>query len=156
MIEPFREWIDDVVADEVVVNAADINAEAHANMWSFDVSAESIGAAQVSDLLAFVTAIIEARRAQLAALGAEPQSMVFYSWFDELAGQLRVSLVSGCHGRLPFAGRVGVIGELDALLHCLLESPYRSAIPLSGFSTDWDTEQDNSQREVAVWVTRVP
>jgi len=51
-------------------------------------------------------------------VGNARQGMIFYCWHDRQARQLRFSLVSSAHGRLPFACEIevtdmaGVVGSI--------------------------------------------
>lgn len=97
---PFPEWLAEVATDAVVVRPDDIGAEARCNLWTFSLSPEQAAAVSVADVEQFAAGVAEARRAWLEARGAGP--MLLYWWQDSQAGQLRFSLVSAVHGRLPF------------------------------------------------------
>ena len=55
--------------------------------------------------------------------------MVLYWWHDEPAGQLRFSLVSAVHGRLPFRSRVMPAASFRLIAEEWLKSPYLDGIP---------------------------
>jgi hypothetical protein len=119
----------EVAADAIVVRLDDIDAEAHGNMWSFSFSPEQTAAIRVAEVVEFIQAIAAARGRWLAAHPSGP--MLMYCWHDEQAGQLRLSLVSASHGRLPFGCEVAPVEDLGAVVRSFLGSPYLAGIPWS-------------------------
>ena len=86
--------------DAIVVDLDDIHHEALANMWSFSPDDDAASDLRPEDLARFVGQVLEARRRRLVADGHA--AMLFYCWHDAQTRQLRFSLVSAAHGRLPF------------------------------------------------------
>jgi len=115
-----------VAADAVVVRPDDIAAEARGNLWSFALSPEQAGAVSAAHVEAFAAGVAEGRRTWLAAHDAGP--MVLYWWHDAQAGQLRFSMVSAAHGRLPFGCEVLAAG-LAEVVRGWLGSPHLQGIP---------------------------
>jgi hypothetical protein len=85
--------------DAIVVDLDDIHHEALANMWSFSPDDDAASDLRPEDVAHFVGQVLEARR-RLVAEGHA--AMLFYCWHDAQTRQLRFSLVSAAHGRLPF------------------------------------------------------
>ena len=123
---PFPEWLADVASDAVVVRPDDVDAEARGNLWSFALSPEQSAAVSAADVEAFAVGVAEGRRAWLSARDAGP--MVLYWWHDAQAGQLRFSLVSAAHGRLPFGHEVVPAASLAAVASDWLGSPHLHGI----------------------------
>lgn len=126
-----QRWLDMAKDDETVIDLDDINHEAHSNLWHFSpTEAEQVGIT-VAGLCELINAVLEARRAQLAGC-----AMVFYCWHDAQARQLRFSLVSQAHGRLPFRREVRETndpGEIATRVHAdWFELPYPTAVPATG------------------------
>ncbi|WP_312586759.1 hypothetical protein [Comamonas terrigena] len=86
--------------DAIVVDLDDIHHEALANMWSFSPDDDAASDLRPEDVAHFVGQVLEARRRRLVAEGYA--AMLFYCWHDAQTRQLRFSLVSAAHGRLPF------------------------------------------------------
>jgi hypothetical protein len=124
---PFPQWLPDVVADAVIVDPGNIAAEARGNQWSFSITLEMAAAVSITDVEAFAAGVADARRAWLSVRGAGP--MVLYWWHDEQAGQLRFSLVSAAHGRLPFGCCVIPAQSFRVIAEEWLKSPYLDGIP---------------------------
>ena len=93
-------WFEMAKADEVVIDDEDINYEALENQWIFSPREDELEGLTPEAVTKFVQAVFEARREWLRSHRAAP--MLFYCWHDFQARQLRFSLVSASHGRLPF------------------------------------------------------
>jgi hypothetical protein len=96
-----HEWLQLARDDVIVVDDADINREARENLWVFSPREDQLGRVDSDTMMRLVDEIIRHRRAALSDRGLP--EMIFYCWHDPLARQLRFSLVSSLHGRLPFA-----------------------------------------------------
>jgi hypothetical protein len=156
VVNPLPGWLAEATASAVVVRPDDIDAEAQGNLWSFSLSAEqaaAVSAAQVED---FIRSIAEARARWLTAAGAGP--MLLYCWHDEQAGQLRLSLVSTNHGRLPFGCEVVPAGELGAVVRSFLASPDLDGVPWSELPALLGDEEagDVPPYLLPVWIAQVP
>lgn len=157
MREPFASWLADVAYDDVIISAGDINAEAQDNLWSFSLSADQAADVTASDVEGFLQAIIGARREWLSAQGVNSGSMRFYCWHDEQVTQLRLSLVSACHGRLPFGCEVKDVGELAEIVNSFLNSGYHDGIPWQEFkSVPSEGEIKADRYVVPVWSLSLP
>lgn len=117
---PFLEWLAEVTANAPVVRPDDIEVEARCNLWSFALTPERAAAVTPADVETFAVAIAGCRRVWLTACGAGPT--VLYWWHDEQAGQLRFSLVSASHGRLPFGCAVAPPASLHEIAVSWLKS----------------------------------
>lgn len=153
---PFLEWLAEVSADEVAIRPDDINAEANENLWSFSLSSEQAAAVSVADVETFAKGVADTRRVWLSAHEADP--MVLYWWHDELAGQLRCSLVSASHGRLPFRCPVVSVRTFGEIASEWLGSPYLQGIPLSELPplVPGESVPEPLHLALPVWAVRVP
>lgn len=106
--------------DAVAIDAQDLHHEAMANLWCFSPTDEEAPGIRAEALAAFVQQIVAARRQQLHGGPA----MLFYCWHDAQARQLRFSLVSACHGRLPFRCAVHPRASLDALARQIVDGDW--------------------------------
>lgn len=96
----FDEWLPDVTVDPIVTND-DVNVEARQNMWSFSLTSDQLGAVTTDDVVQFINSIVTSRLEQIRRRHLPP--MVLYFWHDQMANQLRVSMVSARTGvSLPF------------------------------------------------------
>jgi hypothetical protein len=158
---PFPEWLEEVAADEIVVNAADIKAECFPNMWSFSLSFEMAEATTIQDVKDFVLKIVRARADQLQERGFPPKSMVFYCWHDEQAAQLRFSLVSASHGHLPFGATLQSVEKLETIIGSWFNNPYLEGIPWDEFvevdpnDLEPEDEDEGEPYVLQVWSTLI-
>lgn len=97
--------------DEIVVDATDINHEASSNLWSFSPDDEESLGITAEALADFIGQVLVARQKQLS--GNVP--MLFYCWHEAQTRQLRFSLVSAAHGRLPFGCAIDPGAELASI-----------------------------------------
>lgn len=157
MREPFASWLADVANDEVIISAGDINVEASENLWSFSLSADQAADVTASDVEVFLQAIIGARREWLSVQGVNTGSIRFYCWHDEQAAQLRLSLVSACHGRVPFRCEVKDVSDLTEIVNSFLSSGYHDGIPWEELeSVPFEGEIQADRYVVPVWSLSLP
>jgi hypothetical protein len=126
-VNPFPGWLAEIAADPIVICPDCIDAEAHGNLWSFALSPEQAAVVSVTDVEAFAAGVADGRRAWLMAHRSE--QMVLYWWHDAQAGQLRFSLVSAAHNRLPFGCEVAPAASIKAVAADWLGSPALHGIP---------------------------
>jgi hypothetical protein len=153
---PFPEWLAEVVADPVVVQPDDIEFEARGNLWTFSLSPEQTVAVSVADVEEFAVGVVDGRKASLSARRAAP--MVMYWWHDAQAAQLRFSMVSVAHGRLPFGCAVVTAASLSAVASSWLMSPTVNGISwgqLRQLTSD-EVEPETPQMVLTVWSERIP
>lgn len=90
-------WLAMARGDAVAIDPADIHHEATSNMWRFSPTDAETPEITAADMTEFIGQLIAARRQAL-----DGEDMLFYCWHDAQCRQLRFSLVSRAHGRLPF------------------------------------------------------
>ena len=90
-------WLEELEQETVIVTSDEINEEAKENMVTFGFNPDLLKEWEKGSVIKFLTGC-----ANLYSKKSNNHSMVFYSWFDEQAGQIRISAVSQKHGKLPF------------------------------------------------------
>lgn len=161
VLNPFAEWLPKVVADPIHVDESEegLNAEALANLWGFGFSSEELRGVSEEDVEGFVRAVEEARERQiLERFGGRP--MAFYCWVDEMLGELRLSIVSASHGRLPFGKPPEIVEDLAEIARAYLACAYHDGIPMGEFRTvtqeDIDAYVEPAPYIVRVWASMLP
>ena len=156
MVNPCMSWLEEVSADEVVVDADEIREEAIGNLRYFSVTREEAAAVTLDDIDAFAAKVVDACRAQLLAQDAPP--MVIYWWHDFQAGHLRFSMVSAAHGRLPFGCRVIPAAGIRQIAEEWLSSPWLHGIDLSTLRCAPldEPEPEPEVYTLAVWAVQLP
>jgi hypothetical protein len=155
-VHPMATWLAEVTNDAVVICRDDINTEANSNLWSFSLTLQEASSLSVTDVVEFSQKVVASRREWLTARRAP--SMVMYWWHDEQAGQLRFSLVSTTHGRLPFQANIAVVAEFEEIAKAWLSSPYLDGIPWTDLQEVVPEEVETEQLPptIAVWTAVVP
>lgn len=124
---------DDIIQDTVFIgqSAEDLNQEIETNTWLISMSNIERASTAPETLMRFFEAVMDNRRAQIRHAQAS-HGMWFYVWHDQQAAQLRFSLISDVHQRLPFGGET-IFAELASLVEEFLRSP--AAMPWPAFDT---------------------
>jgi hypothetical protein len=148
-------WLPDVVADEVVVAPADVCTEAQKNQWGFSVTSEEATALSTSDIETFISAVVRARCDALLQRDVPRGTMTFYCWFDEMAAQLRFSIVSAKRDALPFGCDL-VDASLPSIASAFLSSRYRDGIPWSELRPVEAPTVDLRQTNLPIWSGSIP
>ncbi len=92
----------------VGTSADDLEEEIDQNTVYIGASDEDRATITVDDFERYFKAVIENRRTQLAASPIN-HGMLFHLWHDVQAGQLRFSLVSDLHEKLPFGAKLNIL-----------------------------------------------
>jgi hypothetical protein len=118
---PFQAWVAAVASDPIVFDD-EINVEARANVWSFGIANDEAETLVREDIVEFVFDVAALRERRILEEVGRTRPMVFYCWFDEQAGNLRIGLVSAHHGYLPF-GAIVQPTDLESIAGALLTMP---------------------------------
>ena len=97
MHSTLNKWLEELEEEVAIVTSDEINEEANGNMVSFGFDHDLLKEWGKGSVIEFLTGC-----ANLYSRKSNNLSMVFYSWFDEQAMQIRISSVSQGHGKLPF------------------------------------------------------
>lgn len=138
----------DILNDTLFVgnHTDDLSAELANNTWFISMSKAERKQYTTSKLVNFINTVINNRLGQLNASEVQ-HDMYFYLWHDKQACQLRFSLISDFHDKLPFAATV-IHSELDTIVGGFLKSdeliPW-SKLELSDANQEnmWDEDVDN-------------
>jgi hypothetical protein len=153
----FTKWLAKVAADQITVDSSNIDKESHSNHWSFSISSAEAAVCDSLGIEQFITSVIDCRCASLLAQNAELKSMLFYCWHDEMASQIRFSMISASHDRMPFGGTIQIEPELSQITASFLHSLHHDGIPFSELvECDFDTSPKESPRIQKVWTKLIP
>jgi len=153
-MNPFLDWLVEVEQDQVVIDAtqAGLETEARKNLWTFSLTEQQAQELKPEEVLHFLQTVISARERLITERFGHQHPMVFYCWFDELAAQLRFSLVSACHNQLPFKSRVNLVVELIFIVESFLASSYHNGIK----AKDFGAALSDVPRSISVWAKQIP
>ena len=159
---PFEDWLAEVVSDMLVTDdsVGGLEREAMGNLWAFSISQDQSRAVTGADVLVFLSAVGQARDRQIRERFGAARTMVFYCWFEEQSSQLRLSLVSARHNRLPFGAQSEVTDDLGRVVRQFLRSPYHEGLPLEEFVPqdlgDGSGTNKESGAALLVWTKILP
>ena len=130
----------DILNDTLLVGNCvdDLSAELANNTWFISMSKAEREKYTVNELSHFINAVIDNRHSLLSVLNIQ-HAMYFYLLHDKQACQLRFSLISDFHDKLPFTASV-IHSELNTIVGEFLKSDeviHWSKLELS------DTTQEN-------------
>jgi hypothetical protein len=97
MHSTLNKWLEELEEETSIVTSNEIDEEANGNMVTFGFNHDSLKDWDKGSVLDFIAGCAEIYRTKSDGI-----AMVFYSWFDEQAGQIRMSSVSQAHKKLPF------------------------------------------------------
>jgi len=143
-------WLEMAQDDEVLVDPDDINHEAMTNMWSFSPTDEETPCIEAADIVEFIGQVITARRSALVG-----EAMLLYCWHDAQCRQLRFSLVSRSHGRLPFRCELRETQDLSLIADRVVNGDWRNEHYMQAPSEPGD-EQEAAPFVLPVFVVPVP
>lgn len=143
-------WFDMAKDDAVEIDPDDINHEARTNMWSFSPTDEETPQITAADMIDFIGQVIAARSSALAG-----EDMLFYCWHDAQCRQLRFSLVSRSHGRLPFRCELRETQDLALIVERVVDGDWRNEHFMQAPSEEGD-EQEQAPFILPVFVAPVP
>ena len=129
-------WLTMAKDDAVEIDPDDINHEARNNMWSFSPTDEETPQIHAADIVAFIGEVIAARRSALKG-----EDMLFYCWHDAQCRQLRFSLVSRSHGRLPFRCTLRETQDLALIAERVVNGDWRNENYMQAPSEDGDAQE---------------
>lgn len=143
-------WLAMAKDDAVEIDPDDINHEATSNMWSFSPTDEETPQIHAAEIVEFIGEVIAARRSALAG-----EEMLLYCWHDAQCRQLRFSLVSRSHGRLPFRCALRETQDLSLIADRVVNGDWRNEHYMQAPSEQGD-EQEIAPFVLPVFVVPVP
>jgi len=136
--------------DLVEIDPDNINHEAISNMWNFSPTDEETPQIHAAEIVEFIEELIAARSSALVG-----EEMLFYCWHDAPCRQLRFSLVSRSHGRLPFRCELRETQDLALIAERVVNGDWRNEHYMQAPPEDGD-EQEAAPFVLPVFVAPVP
>lgn len=128
--EEFFQNLDDIVSDKIYLTESldELDKEIQANHWSIGIDSETIQLINKHDLKDFLQKVIQNRVKQLEE-SDKKMGLLFYSWFDEQAGNLNFNFINSEHGRLPFGAKLEFVDSIEQVINDCLKSKHLDGIP---------------------------
>ena len=129
--EEFFKSISEIETDEIYLTETldELSKEIEINHWSISIDSETAMKIENADLHNFLRKVIENRISQLDK-SDKNMDLIFYSWFDEQAGNLNFNFINSRHEDLPFSTELEFVDSLDTIINDFLNSRYLDGIPL--------------------------
>ena len=126
----FFEKINEIKSDKIYLteNLNELNKEIEINHWSIGVDSETAKKINNNDLEDFLRKVVQNRISQLDK-SDKNMGLIFYSWFDEQAGNLNFNFINSGHENLPFGAELEFVDSLDTIISDFLNSRYLDGIP---------------------------
>lgn len=134
-----NDWFAMAKDDAVEIDPADINHEAMSNMWCFSPTDEETPQIHAAAVDAFIRQLIAARGSAVTG-----KDMLFYCWHDAQCRQLRFSLVSRAHGRLPFRREIRATQDLSLIVARVVDGDWRNEHVMQAAQDDDDAPETAS------------
>jgi hypothetical protein len=141
--EEFFQDLEEIVVDPMFIGDSEdaIDQEIANNTWSISVSNELVTQLSVKDFIVFFGEVISNRRKQINFCNKD---MLFYVWFDWQAAQLRFSLISDYHSKLPFSCEIETIVNLEPIIEEFLSFSYHDGLPTEEICEEDKSEEENN------------
>lgn len=129
--QEFFENINEIITDKIYLaeKLDELNKEIELNHWSIGIDSETAKTIKSKDLGNFLRKVIKNRISQLDKSDKD-MDLIFYSWFDEQAGNLNFNFINSRHENLPFSTELEFVDSLDTIINDFLNSRYLDGIPL--------------------------
>ena len=110
MHKTLQTWVDELSEEIVLDHSTAVGKQGIANMVTIGVGGESLKSWGKESVKEFILACRD-----LMNHKSNGQSMLFYCWYDEQAGQIRFSAIASEHNNPPFQCELQYV-ELDVLV----------------------------------------
>lgn len=112
------------------------------NMWV--ISLDTTSTVSIYDFSHFIYSYLQKKVHQLQQLHIT-DSFIFYMWFDEMAGQLRLNIIPKNNNKLPFACHTERVSSVEIILQAFLNSHYHDCIPWSELNNENTITNDTTE-----------
>ena len=112
----------------------EVNEEIMHNHWELTVPTDIASQMTTTDFLEFIQIVKVNYKSQLDQSKIEAD-LIFYMWFDEMAGLLHFNFINSNHDRLPFSCKLNYIDRPEEIVSQFLKSKYLDGIPWSELET---------------------
>ena len=119
---------------------SEINAEINSNNWILSAPMDIISQTTTTDFLEFIQKVKDNYKNQLDKSTLDID-LIFYMWYDEMAGQLRFNFINSNHSKLPFGCKLTHLDRPEEIVDKYLKSHYNDGIPMNELETNETQEQ---------------
>lgn len=144
-IEFFND-LEEIVTDKLLISddIHDLYKETENNTWSISISEDLALKITVEDFMNFFDKVIFNRQKQIRGSNGQNE-MFFYAWFDGFSGQVKFSLISCIHQKLPFGCEIQILNELNPVIQEFLTYSQHDGIEI--IEDDTEDIQDEEEHD---------
>jgi len=124
-----------------------VENEIYENMLSFTISKKYLAKLKVTDFINFLSRIKENRKSQIN-VSQTISNLIYYVWFDEMAGQLRLNFINSNHSELPFGANLEFTSNEVEIIDEFLHSEYLNEITWDKLFDDTVDQQYKKSTEI--------
>jgi hypothetical protein len=99
----------------------ELQSEIYHNCLHFDMKDDHSYELDRDDFVAFLSKIKADRQTQWRAADVVA-GMIYYIWFDEMSGQLRINFINSNHARLPFGCDIEFVADEREIISLFLSN----------------------------------
>lgn len=129
----------------------EVDEEINSNHFILSVPADIISQAITIDFLELIQKVKDNSKIQLNKSQLDID-LIFYLWFDEMAGQLRFNFINSNHDKLPFGCKLKYTDRPEEIIDQYLKSKYHEGIPWNELETidipEKITEADELEKQL--------
>ncbi|MCD6069020.1 MAG: hypothetical protein K0S33_3846 [Bacteroidetes bacterium] len=118
----------------------ELDEEINHNHWVLSATADIISQTTTTDFLEFIQKVKGHYKNQLDKSQLDID-LIFYLWFDEMAGQLSFNFINSNHDKLPFGCKLKHTDRPEEIVDLYLKSKYHEGIPWNELETIETPEQ---------------
>jgi hypothetical protein len=118
-----------------------LETEIFENSFSIGLTKEIVSQVSSNDIEAFLAKVKSNRLDQLNR-SQIIIDLIYYLWFDEMAGQLRLNFINSNHKKLPFSCNLTFVDEEKEIIDSFLKCGYSNEIPLTDQKDTIETKVD--------------
>lgn len=139
-------------AELFVTDKTDIvKTEIYNNAVAIGLTKETASQVSTNDIKTFLAKVKSNRQDQLLKSNIQID-LIYYLWYDEMAGQLRFNLINSNHIRLPFTCNLKYVDTEEEIIEDFLKSSYLNGI---SFNELTDVENDGSENDDTEYYVKV-
>ncbi len=124
-------------------NKISLDIEMSTNMWAISIVPQLLNSTSIDNLLEFLTFLLLNKTKQVSQLNISCP-VIFYMWFDEMAGQLRFNIISDTNKKLPFSCQLNIVELPHSILKNFLQSQYNPEIPWQDLEEITEESEDDN------------
>lgn len=128
-----------------------INTEIYNNAGAISLTKETASQVSTNDIKNLLAKEKSNRQHQLLKSSIEID-LIYYLWFDKMAGQLRFNFINSNHTRLPFTSNLKSVEIEEEIVEDFLKSSYLNGISINELK---DVENDESENDDTTYYVKV-